>query len=139
MERDARGLFPWTRAAREGEASRRETLMAAAREIPGAYVPSLYEVSYEGDGRVAAVTPVADGVPERVLPAYVGSLEEAYFPTSFPVPHTKTTHDRIAIEVMRGCTQGCRFPRSPGCVIMILGRSVRPVIILVSTISLPIV
>ena len=97
------------RRARGEALSRRETLLTLAREVTGVYVPSLYEARYDETGRLVAMAPTEDGVPERVGPAHVSDLEEAYFPIDPPVPHVRVTQDRIIIEVMRGCTQGCRF------------------------------
>ncbi len=97
------------REARGARLPRRETLLELARRVTGVYVPVLYEVRRRGDGSVAEVVPAADGVPSRVLPACAGDFENGYAPTATPVPFVKVTQDRICIEVMRGCTQGCRF------------------------------
>jgi radical SAM family uncharacterized protein len=90
-------------------ASRYETIVELARRVPGIYAPHLYEVRYDTDGRIAETVPIVEGVPERVEPAHIGNFEDAYFPTVTPIPYVQVTQDRIAIEVMRGCTQGCRF------------------------------
>jgi radical SAM family uncharacterized protein len=88
------------REAKAAGASRRESLLALARSVTGVYVPALYD-----SDRV----PLAPGVPERIEPACVADFETAFFPVHGPVPMVRTEQDRIAIEVMRGCTQGCRF------------------------------
>ncbi|MCI8908528.1 MAG: B12-binding domain-containing radical SAM protein, partial [Angelakisella sp.] len=93
-------------AKREG-LSRRELLRRAA-EIPGIYVPSLYEVTYQEDGTVAAVTP-REGAPARVQKRIVKDLSAMYFPDDFVVPFTEAVHDRAMVEVLRGCIRGCRF------------------------------
>ena len=93
-------------AKREG-LSRRELLRRAA-EIPGIYVPSLYEVTYQEDGTVAAVTP-REGAPARVQKRIVKDLSAMYFPDNFVVPFTEAVHDRAMVEVLRGCIRGCRF------------------------------
>jgi len=101
---------------------RRELLVAAAR-IPGLYVPSLYEVTYGEDGVVTAVTPT-EGAPSVVTKRIVQDFEHSYFPTKTIVPSTEIVHDRVMLEVFRGCIRGCRFcqagyayrpvrPRSP--------------------------
>jgi radical SAM family uncharacterized protein len=95
--------------AAKGRASRRELLLDCARNLPGAYAPSLYEVSYEPDGRVAAVTPAADGVPELVERRIVADLDAAPAPIRPVVPFVESVHDRLAVEIMRGCAHGCRF------------------------------
>ncbi len=72
------------------------------------YVPSLYEVSYRGDGEVAAVTP-KDGAPAKVLKRIVEDLDASPFPTRPVVPSTEVVHDRVCLELFRGCVRGCRF------------------------------
>ncbi len=89
-------------------AQRIDCLRALAR-IPGVYVPEMYEVTYHEDGTVRAITPREDGVPERVRKCVVTDLNTAYYPTEIPVPYTEIVHDRIMLEIMRGCTRGCRF------------------------------
>ena len=87
----------------------RSACLRALAAIPGVYVPSLYDVTYHPDGTVASVTPNAPGVPERVRKCVVTDLDAAYYPTEIPVPYTEIVHDRIMLEIMRGCTRGCRF------------------------------
>jgi len=79
------------------------------REVPGAYAPMLYDVSYDEGGRVAAIEPLFDDVPPVVEAARVDDLDAAPFPTKPLVPYVEIVHDRITIEIMRGCTHGCRF------------------------------
>jgi radical SAM family uncharacterized protein len=82
--------------------------LRAAAEIPGVYVPSLYEVSYREDGTVAAVTP-AEGVPATVRKRIIADLDTVFFPENFVVPYIDIVHDRSMLEVLRGCLRGCRF------------------------------
>ena len=85
-------------------ASRTELLKSLAR-IEGFYVPSLYAVEYFPDGRVRSVTPTAEGVPASV--AYRrSSLEAMEAPV---VPFVQTVHDRLNVEIQRGCPWRCRF------------------------------
>ncbi|MBR5094201.1 MAG: TIGR03960 family B12-binding radical SAM protein [Oscillospiraceae bacterium] len=95
------------RDAKLGGWSKHEFLMKAAR-IQGVYVPSLYDVSYNADGTVAAVTP-RDGAPARIVKRIVQDLDAAPYPTHPIVPSTEVIHDRVSLELFRGCPRGCRF------------------------------
>ncbi|MDE6881189.1 MAG: TIGR03960 family B12-binding radical SAM protein, partial [Oscillospiraceae bacterium] len=83
-------------------------LLRAAAEIQGVYVPSLYGVSYRGDGAIAAITPL-DGAPEKVVKRVVHDMDKSYYPVKTIVPSTEIVHDRVTLEVFRGCIRGCRF------------------------------
>jgi radical SAM family uncharacterized protein len=74
----------------------------------GIYVPSLYEVEYDGD-RVIAMRPNAPGVPERAKRVWVETLPPDVYPEKPMVPSVDIIQDRLGLEIMRGCTQGCRF------------------------------
>jgi radical SAM family uncharacterized protein len=89
--------------------SRREMIAEMARRFPWCYAPSLYEVRYLPDGRVAAVEPTIGGIPEQVARCGTSDFERAAFPVRPIVPFTEAVHDRISIEIMRGCPQRCRF------------------------------
>ena len=93
----------------EGRYSRREFLHEAARTIPGVYVPSLYEVTYKPDGTIAAYTPIYDDIPTKVQKQIIRDLDQVYFPKKVVMPYIETVHDRIMLEVYRGCVRGCRF------------------------------
>ncbi|MGH3265446.1 MAG: radical SAM protein, partial [Trebonia sp.] len=94
-------------AKREG-VSRDETLLRLARSGQ-AYVPACYDVTYLPDGRIAAVTPNRDGVPARVAKHTVLNLDEWPYPKTPLVPLAETVHERMSVEIFRGCTRGCRF------------------------------
>ena len=87
--------------------SKGEYLRQAA-QIPGLYVPSLYDVTYHQDGTVASITP-RDGAPQRVTKRIVQDLNTSYFPTKTIIPSTEIVHDRVMLELFRGCIRGCRF------------------------------
>ena len=87
----------------------RRALLETLARIPGVYVPAFYDVEYNEDGTVASVTPNCEAAPERVRKCVVTDLDSAYYPRAFPVPYTEVVFDRIMLEIMRGCTRGCRF------------------------------
>lgn len=93
------------RAKASGE-HRADTLTALSR-VHGVYVPSLYEAEYEGTRFIRIQT--ADAAPVPVVSRTVGDLDAAPFPSAPIVPFVETVHDRAVVEIMRGCTQGCRF------------------------------
>ena len=95
------------RESKKAGASKGEFLTAAAR-IGGVYVPSLYDASYNEDGTVASVTPHG-GAPETVTKRIIQDLDGAFFPETPIVPSTEIVHDRVMLEVFRGCIRGCRF------------------------------
>ncbi len=96
-------------AAKKSGTGRRETLIECARRVKGAYAPALYKVSHLPDGRIAAVEPAEPGVPALVERRVVADLETAPHPVRPVVPLVETVHDRLAVEIMRGCAHGCRF------------------------------
>ena len=100
-------LIELYRRARE-ECWSKEELLAAAAQIPGLYVPSLYDVTYRGDGTVDAITP-RDGAPAVVTKRIVQDFNNSYFPVKTIVPSTEIVHDRVMLELFRGCIRGCRF------------------------------
>ncbi len=95
----------WKRGGRAG--GRAGVLRALAR-IDGVYVPSLYECEYDGD-RLVAITPKFADVPERVEKRTIADLGDWPYPKQQLVPLTEVVHDRLNVEVFRGCTRGCRF------------------------------
>lgn len=87
--------------------SKREFLIKAA-QIQGVYVPSLYDIAYKADGAIESITAKA-GAPEKVTKRIVVDFDRAPFPTSPIVPSTEVVHDRVNLELFRGCVRGCRF------------------------------
>ena len=88
----------------------REEYLKMAAKIPGVYVPSLYDVTYHDDGTICAVTPKpGSGAPEVVYKALVNDLTAADYPEKIIVPYGEIVHNRIMLEIFRGCTRGCRF------------------------------
>jgi radical SAM family uncharacterized protein len=87
--------------------AQRERVLRALAQIPGVYVPRFYEVTYQDDGTVAAVTPNIPETPPVIRKRMVAKLPPPV--TRFIVPNIEAVHNRVAIEIMRGCTRGCRF------------------------------
>lgn len=83
-------------------------ILVKLAQIPGVYVPKLYEVSYLPDGRVEKVTPRC-GAPAVVTKAILPDMNAQPLPRNFVVPMIGAVHDRAQIEVLRGCVRGCRF------------------------------
>lgn len=76
-------------------------------QIDGVYVPRFYDVDYHDDGTLHSVTPNVPEAPAKVLKRIVPILPKPF--TKFLVPNVDTVHNRAPIEIMRGCTRGCRF------------------------------
>jgi len=97
-------VLDWKRSGRTDRAS----FLRRLSTTPGVYVPSMYEVSYDGP-RIAAITPRFPDVPLTVDKRTVADLGEWPYPKHPIVPLTEVVHDRLSVEVFRGCTRGCRF------------------------------
>ena len=93
----------------EGRYTKAEYLREAARTIEGVYVPSLYDVSYNEDGTIKAYTPIYDDIPRQIKKRIVKDMDKSYFPDKVVMPYIETVHDRVMLEVFRGCIRGCRF------------------------------
>lgn len=99
----------YIRMKEEGRYTRAAFLHELAATVRGVYVPSLYDVSYNEDGTIAAVEPKYADVPRRVLKCVMPDMDRAYFPEKVVMPYIEAVHDRIMLEVYRGCIRGCRF------------------------------
>jgi len=86
----------------------RERLLRDLASVPGVYVPSMYDVTYEGQW-LRSITPRYPDVPERVEKRTIADLGEWPYPKQQLVPLTEVVHDRLNVEIFRGCTRGCRF------------------------------
>jgi radical SAM family uncharacterized protein len=87
-------------------------LVELARRLPFAYVPSLYEPEYDRDGKFLGLHPRYADVPATIEPSVISDLDAIPLPTRPIVPNIECVHDRIAIEIMRGCPWQCRFCQS---------------------------
>ncbi len=94
-----------------GRQQREQLLARLVARLPYAYVPRFYEPEYR-DGRFVALNRLRSDVPETIQPALVADLDAIPLPTRPIVPYVETVHDRIAIEIMRGCPWQCRFCQS---------------------------
>ena len=98
-------LIELHRQARREGWSKHEFLVCAA-QIPGVYVPSLYDVVYNDDGTVKSIT-ANEGAPKVVLKRIMRDMDKAYYPTKTIVPSTEIVQDRVSLELFRGCIRGC--------------------------------
>ncbi|MDZ7318788.1 MAG: TIGR03960 family B12-binding radical SAM protein [candidate division KSB1 bacterium] len=87
----------------------RNEILSQMAQLPGIYVPQFYQVQYDENGRVRSVDAKEKGLPQPVVARTIEELKPEYYPLKPLVPLIETTHDRYSVEIMRGCTQGCRF------------------------------
>ena len=103
-----RPLFDLYKECKKNGENRRAFLEKAAC-IPGIYVPSLYDVTYNEDGTIKEFYPLLEGIPETIEKQIVSDMTEASYPQKPVVPFIKVTQDRVVLEIQRGCIRGCRF------------------------------
>ncbi|MDD4189417.1 MAG: TIGR03960 family B12-binding radical SAM protein, partial [Eubacteriales bacterium] len=88
---------------------KRQDFLEKIALIEGVYVPSLYSVEYNEDGTLSKMEPRSDKFPKKIRKRIVHNLNNSYFPEEMTVPYTSIVHDRIMLELFRGCSHGCRF------------------------------
>ncbi len=93
---------------KSGRLNKQEVLLMFSG-IEGVYVPSLYEAKYDLEGKITEFKPKVSGVNLKVKKRIIQDLDKAYFPAAWLVPFIQVVHDRITIEIMRGCPNKCRF------------------------------
>lgn len=87
----------------------RKQYLKELTKIQGIYVPQFYEVTYKEDNTIDGMYPIEEGIPETVTKRYIRNLDTMYSPDKLIVPYIDTVHNRINMEIFRGCTRGCRF------------------------------
>ena len=87
----------------------RSAFLREASHINGVYIPSLYDVSYNEDGTIKEYKPLYDDVPTKIKKRIIEDMDKAPYPEKLVMPYIETVHDRIVLEVYRGCIRGCRF------------------------------
>lgn len=87
----------------------KEQFLKEVVNIEGVYVPKFYDVSYNEDGTLKSMIPNTEGVPVKVKKRIVKDLDTMFSPEKMIVPFIETVHDRVTMELFRGCTHGCRF------------------------------
>ena len=92
----------------KSEGWNKKAFLLEAAKIEGVYVPSLYEPVYNSDGTLAEMKAL-EGAPEKIKKRIVTNFDESFFPTNQIVPSTEIVHDRVNLELFRGCIRGCRF------------------------------
>jgi radical SAM family uncharacterized protein len=97
------------REYKRGGVRRREMIPLLARRFPWIYAPNLYEATYHQNGTLAALRPTVAGIPEQIERCHTPDFETSPFPTRPLIPWVPAVHDRIALEIMRGCPNLCRF------------------------------
>lgn len=89
--------------------AKREEFLRLASELEGVYVPSYYEPEYGKDGRFLALRPQRPGLPQRIRKRVIRDLNRCFVPVDVMVPNLEIVHDRVFLELYRGCANGCRF------------------------------
>ncbi len=89
--------------------AKRGEKLAALAALPGVYVPAYYRAQYAEDGRFLSLEKLRREAPDKIERQSIPSLEEAFYPRRQVVANMPAIHDRLSLEVFRGCTRGCRF------------------------------
>lgn len=93
----------------KGTGKTRTAFLEEIAKIEGIYVPSFYEFDYNDDGTIKSFTPLKPQYPAKIKKRIIKDMDKVYYPDKMIVPYTDIVHDRIMLEVFRGCIRGCRF------------------------------
>lgn len=93
----------------KGTGQTRTAFLEEIAKIEGIYVPSFYNFSYNEDGTIKSFTPLKEQYPTKIKKRIIKDMDKAYYPDKIVVPYTEIVHDRVMLEVFRGCMRGCRF------------------------------
>lgn len=93
----------------KGTGRSREAFLEDIAGIEGIYVPSFYKFSYKEDGTIESFIPLKEDYPVKITKRIIKDMDKAYYPEKIIVPYTDIVHDRIMLEIFRGCIRGCRF------------------------------
>lgn len=93
----------------KGTGKTRQAFLEEIVKIEGIYVPVFYDVKYNEDGTIKTFAPIKENYPVKIRKRIINDLDKSYFPEKIIVPYTDIVHDRIMLEVFRGCIRGCRF------------------------------
>jgi len=127
-EEPLKALVHLLRRAKQERATREEILLEAARAIPSVYVPRFYEPRYNADGTLAAFEPLRDDVPAVIARASLADLSLSADLSRPLVPISQGVHERVVIEIMRGCPNACRFCQAGSTRLPVRLRSVEEIV-----------
>ena len=94
---------------RQGSKISKQELLFELAQIQGVYAPSFYEARHAPSGHVEEFSPKVEGIPSKINKRYIKDLDASFFPSSWLVPYIQIIHDRITLEITRGCSHSCRF------------------------------
>jgi len=87
----------------------KQDLLVMLSHIEGVYAPALYEVRYNHEGKIEEFKSRTNAIPPKIKKRFIKDLNSAYFPSDWLIPYIQIVHDRITLEIMRGCPNSCRF------------------------------
>ena len=93
----------------KGSGKKRKDFLFEVSKLEGVYVPSFYDVKYNDDNTVKSITPKYENVPKTVKKRIIKDMDSVFYPSEIIVPFQEIVHDRIMLEMFRGCIRGCRF------------------------------